>query len=595
MSNSARPGERTSGFLRSLEIPQALRALVRAREAGLIALAALIGVIAGLVVALMGITVSLMHRSLYGVPIDQRLSAQTHIDPWAALAMPTLGGMLFGLSLWMLVRVRPGREVDPIEANALHGGRMSFRGSLIVALQTVWSSGVGASVGLEAGYTQFASGVASWIGQAFRLRRRDLRVLVGCGAAGAIAGAFGAPLAGAFYAFELVVASYSVAYLAPVGVAALAGYLVASAFGQPALGIGTLYVSHVRTIDLATSMLVGVLAAGVGVTLMRSVALCETFLNRLRIRPVFRPTLGGLIVGGLAIVTPEVMSSGHGAIHISSMYERSLSAIALLFVMKSIASIVSLGTGFRGGLFFASLLIGALGGRMFADTVNLFWPAAALEPHIYAIVGMGALSVAVIGGPLTMTFIALETTGDFWLTTAVLIAIIIAAQVTRETFGYSFATWRFHLRGEGIRSAADVGWIRELTVRRMMRADVKTVSSRTTISRFRLVYPLSSVSHVIAIDEDKRYAGIVSVAEAHAPDLDAGKQVREIMGFKDTALFPTMTIKEAVIMFDHAEAEALAVVDSPEKRDVVGLLTESYALRRYSSELEQRRQEILGE
>jgi CIC family chloride channel protein len=595
MSNSARPGERTSGFLRSLEIPQALRALVRAREAGLIALAALIGVIAGLVVALMGITVSLMHRSLYGVPIDQRLSAQTHIDPWAALAMPTLGGMLFGLSLWMLVRVRPGREVDPIEANALHGGRMSFRGSLIVALQTVWSSGVGASVGLEAGYTQFASGVASWIGQAFRLRRRDLRVLVGCGAAGAIAGAFGAPLAGAFYAFELVVASYSVAYLAPVGVAALAGYLVASAFGQPALGIGTLYVSHVRTIDLATSMLVGVLAAGVGVTLMRSVALCETFLNRLRIRPVFRPTLGGLIVGALAIVTPEVMSSGHGAIHISSMYERSLSAIALLFVMKSIASIVSLGTGFRGGLFFASLLIGALGGRMFADTVNLFWPAAALEPHIYAIVGMGALSVAVIGGPLTMTFIALETTGDFWLTTAVLIAIIIAAQVTRETFGYSFATWRFHLRGEGIRSAADVGWIRELTVRRMMRADVKTVSSRTTISRFRLVYPLSSVSHVIAIDEDKRYAGIVSVAEAHAPDLDAGKQVREIMGFKDTALFPTMTIKEAVIMFDHAEAEALAVVDSPEKRDVVGLLTESYALRRYSSELEQRRQEILGE
>jgi CIC family chloride channel protein len=595
MSNSARPGERTSGFLRSLEIPQALRALVRAREAGLIALAALIGVIAGLVVALMGITVSLMHRSLYGVPIDQRLSAQTHIDPWAALAMPTLGGMLFGLSLWMLVRVRPGREVDPIEANALHGGRMSFRGSLIVALQTVWSSGVGASVGLEAGYTQFASGVASWIGQAFRLRRRDLRVLVGCGAAGAIAGAFGAPLAGAFYAFELVVASYSVAYLAPVGVAALAGYLVASAFGQPALGIGTLYVSHVRTIDLATSMLVGVLAAGVGVTLMRSVALCETFLNRLRIRPVFRPTLGGLIVGGLAIVTPEVMSSGHGAIHISSMYERSLSAIALLFVMKSIASIVSLGTGFRGGLFFASLLIGALGGRMFADTVNLFWPAAALEPHIYAIVGMGALSVAVIGGPLTMTFIALETTGDFWLTTAVLIAIIIAAQVTRETFGYSFATWRFHLRGEGIRSAADVGWIRELTVRRMMRADVKTVSSRTTISRFRLVYPLSSVSHVIAIDEDKRYAGIVSVAEAHAPDLDDSKQVREIMGFKDTALFPTMTIKEAIIMFDHAEAEALAVVDSPEKRDVVGLLTESYALRRYSSELEQRRQEILGE
>jgi chloride channel protein, CIC family len=595
MLNPAKTGEHARTVFSGIEIPQALRTLVRAREAGLIALAALIGVIAGLVVAAMGFGVAAMHTILFDVHWGDRLSALSEIESTLALVVPTLGGAVFGLSLWVLVRVRPGREIDPIEANALHGGRMSLRGSLIVALQTVWSSGVGASVGLEAGYTQLASGVASWIGQAFRLRRRDLRVLVGCAAAGAIAGAFGAPLAGAFYAFELVIASYSVANLAPVGVGALVGYLVATAFGQTPLGIGSLYVSHVRGFDLATSILVGVLAAGVGITLMRGVALCESLLNWVRIRPVLRPILGGLLVGLMAIVTPEVLSSGHGAIHTSSMYVRPLSAVALLFVLKSLASIVSLGTGFRGGLFFASLLIGALGGRMFADIANMIWPASALDPHVYAIIGMGALSVAVIGGPLTMTFIALETTGDFWLTTSVLIAIIFAAQVTRETFGYSFATWRFHLRGEGIRSAADVGWIRELTVRRMMRADVKTVPAHTTISRFRLVYPLGSTGQVVAIDEDKRYAGVVLVAEAHAPELDEAIPVRDIMHFKDTALFPTMTVKEAVIMFDHAEAEALAVVEAPDKREVVGLLTEAYALRRYSSELEQRRQDILGE
>ena len=168
------------------------------------------------------------------------------------------------------------RSVSSIEKRPL---RHRARACTPSPAPSIWSSGVGASVGLEAGYTQLASGIASWIGQAFRLRRGDLRVLVGCGAAGAIAGAFGAPLAGAFYAFELVIASYSVAYLAPVGVAALTGYLVASAFGQPLLGIGGLYVSHVRPIDLATSMLVGVLAAGVGITLMRSVALCETLLR----------------------------------------------------------------------------------------------------------------------------------------------------------------------------------------------------------------------------------------------------------------------------------------------------------------------------
>ncbi len=586
---------RVRSLIANIEVPQAIRALVRAREYGLIVIAAVIGALAGLVVAAMAFGVSLLHALLFGVRLGERLSALSKLDPLSALAIPMFGGMIFGLALFVLVRWRPGREIDPIEANALHGGRMSLRGSFIVALQTVWSSGVGASVGLEAGYTQMASGIASWIGQTFRLRRRDLRVLVGCGAAGAIAGAFGAPLAGSFYAFELVIASYSPANLAPVGVAALIGYLVATMLGQPVLGIGSLYISHVRSLDLAISALVGVAAALLGILLMRGVAACESVLNWLRVRPILRPVLGGLAVGAMAIVTPEVLSSGHGAIHISSALALPLSAIALLFVLKSLASIISLGTGFRGGLFFASLLIGALGGRLFADAATIVWPASNLDPHVYAIVGMGALSVSVIGGPLTMTFIALETTGDFWLTTAVLIAIIFSAQVTRERFGYSFATWRFHLRGEGIRSAADVGWIRELTVRRMMRPDVRSVPAHTTIGRFRLVYPLGSTAQVVAVDEQKRYAGIVQVAEAHSDEFGETMPIREILHFEDTTLLPTMTVKEAVTLFDEAEAEALAVIEAPDNHEVVGLLTEAYALRRYSGELEQRRQEILGE
>lgn len=577
------------------EVPQALRALVRARASGILILGALVGALAGLVVAAMSFAVTMLHAILFGIAPGERLSALTKLNPMIALSVPTLGGIAFGVGLWAVVRWRPGREIDPIEANALHGGRMSLLGSLIVALQTVWSSGVGASVGLEAGYTQLASGVASQIGRAFRLRRSDLRILVGCGAAGAIAGAFGAPLGGAFYAFELVIATYSAASLAPVGAAALTGYLVATHFEQSSLGIGTLYVSNVHGYDLAIAALVGVAAAAIGIALMRGVAACESLMNALRIRPVLRPTLGGLIVGAMAIVTPEIMSSGHGAIHLSSMFARPLSAIALLFVLKSLASIVSLGTGFRGGLFFASLLIGALAGRMFADIATILWPASGLDPHVYSIIGMGAVSVAVIGGPLTMTFIALETTGDFWLTTAVLVAIIVSAQLTRETFGYSFATWRFHLRGESIRSAADIGWIRELNVRRMMRPDVRTVPAHTTVGRFRLVFPLGSTAYVIAVDEDKRYSGMIMVAEAHAPEVDESLPVREILHFRDTALLPTMSVKEAVTKFEEAEAEALAVITSFETREVVGLLTEAYALRRYSEELEQRRRELLYE
>jgi len=469
--NTAPSARRFFGF----EVPQPLRALVRARESSLAILGALVGALSGLVVAGMSMGVTMLHALLFGVPPGQRLSSLDALDPYIALTVPSLGGLLFGAAVYALGRWRPLREVDPIEANALHGGRMSLFGSLSVALQTVWSSGVGASVGLEAGYTQLASAIASRIGQAFRLRRRDLRLLVGCGAAGAIAGAFGAPLAGAFYAFELIIGSYSVTSLAPVGIAALVGYVVANMFDPSSLGIGALYVSHVDTRDLAMASLVGLVAAGAGIALMYGVSQCEAVLILLRLPTILRPALGGLAVGALALISPQVLSSGHGAIHMAAMIDSPLRNVLLLFVLKAVASMVSLGAGFRGGLFFASLLLGALGGRLFAEVFSVAWPALALDPHVYAIIGMGAFSVSVIGGPLTMTFIALETTGDLWLTTAVLVAVIVSAQVTREMFGYSFATWRFHLRGESIRSAADVGWLRDLTVRRMMRPDVRTV------------------------------------------------------------------------------------------------------------------------
>src|SRR3984885_12190317 len=147
----------------------------------------------------MGGSVDLLHQMLFGIGPGERLSGVAMLDPVVAVAGPTAGGLILGTASLLFARRPPAREVDPVEANALHGGRMSLTGSLIVAAQTVWSSGVGASVGLEAGYTQLSAGVAASLGRGFHLRRADQRIMVGCGAAAAIAGAFGAPLAGAFY------------------------------------------------------------------------------------------------------------------------------------------------------------------------------------------------------------------------------------------------------------------------------------------------------------------------------------------------------------------------------------------------------------
>src|SRR6202008_1012558 len=236
----------------------------------------------GLVVLAMSIAVAGLHALLFNISIRERLSSQYAIEPLQALLVPSLGGLLLGVAFLLLQRWRPAREIDPIEANALHGGRMSFRGSVIVALQTIWSSGVGASVGLEAGYTQLASGIGASLGRAFHLRRADQRIMVGCGAAAAIAGAFGAPLAGAFYAFELVIGGYPPASLTPVGVAAVTGSFVAHAFGGLSLGVGVGPVGNVLGHDLAIAALLGILAALVGITIMRGVALCEALLSTTR-------------------------------------------------------------------------------------------------------------------------------------------------------------------------------------------------------------------------------------------------------------------------------------------------------------------------
>jgi CIC family chloride channel protein len=578
-----------------IEAPQRLRAFVRAHEASLIMLAALIGVLGGLVVAAMAAAVFKMHEMLFHIPVGEHLSSQDKLDPLRAVLVPVIGGLALGAAFLMLLRWRPAREVDPIEANALHGGRMSFRGSVIVALQTIWSSGVGASVGLEAGYTQLASGLGASIGRGFHLRRADQRIMVGCGAAAAIAGAFGAPLAGAFYAFELVIGGYTPASLTPVGVAAVIGYLVAHSFLPLSLGVGVGPFGVIFGHDLIIAALLGVFAALVGIGIMRGVAVCETALTRIGIGPPLRLAAGGLGVGLLALVTPQVMSSGHGALFYSGMVAMPLAMTTTVFVLKSLASIISLGSGFRGGLFFATLFLGALGGRLFAAGFGMAWPGLGLDPDIYAVIGMSALSASVIGGPLTMSFIALESTGNLWLTSAVLIAVIISTQITRELFGYSFATWRMHLRGETIRSAADVGWIRDLTVRSLMRPETVTVNARMPMQEFRASFPLGSKTHVIAVDAQGRYAGLALVADAHTPEACEIADIGSILHYRDAVLHPAMNIQQAIAAFDAAEAEALAVVEADGERRPVGVLTEAHAMRRYAEESERHRREIMGD
>jgi CIC family chloride channel protein len=595
-SNPPQPRQRRPIGEFVLHAPHTLRALVRADEIWLVVLAAFVGCCSGIMVALMTYTTQLIHQTLFLLKPGQRLSGMVEIDHLRAVAVPALGGLAVGLVGLVIVRLWPRRAVDPIEANALYGGRMSLNDSLIVVLQTILSNGVGASVGLEAGYTQIGSAIASRFGRMFRVRRNDLRVLVGCGAAGAIAGAFNAPLTGAFYAFELVIGTYSIATLAPVAVSAIVASSVVRALAL-AGDYGALEVqapTRIDAVDYIPILALGMLCALVGIAIMRGVTLTEHLFRRSRVPVWLRPMIGGSVVGLLALVTPQVLSSGHAALAVGIDAPYTLSHIALLIVLKALASAISIGSGFRGGLFFASLFLGAMLGKLFTGLLAMVTTVHAIPPVVGALIAMSGLAVAVIGGPLTMGFLALETTGSLPLTAAVLAVCIVSALTVRRTFGYSFATWRFHLRGEVIRSAVDIGWMRNLTVGRMMRREVRTVTADTPLLAFRRDHPLGASQRVVVLDDQGRYAGIVLVAEAHAENSNA-RRVADILHYTDTMLTPEMSVKDAIATFEAAESDALAVIDTAQDRHVIGLLTEQYALRRYSDELDRRRRDLSGE
>jgi CIC family chloride channel protein len=575
-----------------------LRVLARRSELALVVVAAVVGVIAGCAVSLMSVISQSMHEAIFKLASGQRLSAVREIDQSVLLVAPVIGGLLLGLMLWIMRRWRKKPMVDPIEANALHGGRLSLTDSILVAIQNIISNGFGASVGLEAGYTQLSSGLASKIGLLLQLRRADLRILVGCGAAGAIAAAFNAPLTGSFYAFELIIGTYTIISLAPVVVSALVATLVARMFVGNDFLIDIGEFGAVVPADYLPAILLGAFCAGAGILLMQGVSFIEETARKSSISPLFRPALGGIVVGLMALITPQIMAAGHGALHVNLDLHLSIAALIGLLLLKSVASAISIGSGFRGGLFFASLFMGALLGKIFAFVVPFMFTSTTLTPVIYAVVGMSAMAVAVIGGPLTMTFLALEITADFPITALALAAVITSSLTVRNTFGYSFATWRFHLRGESIRSAHDVGWIRNLTVGRLMRPDVRTATLGLTTDEFRRDFLLGSTQRVIMLDDSGKYAGMILVPEVYsAPVTEASKapDLASFIRFKGDMLLPTMNAKQAAGIFDKLEAEALAVVNNQIERKVVGLLTESHTLRRYSEELDRRRREVSGE
>jgi CIC family chloride channel protein len=343
--------------------------------------------------------------------------------------------------------------------------------------------------------------------------------------------------------------------------------------------------------------LLGAAAAGYSVLAMQAVTWTERLMRRLPLPQWLRPAIGGALVAAMALVVPQVLGSGHGAIQ--ELFDRDLGLgfLLVLLITKLVASAISLGSGFRGGMFSSSLLLGCLFGAVFGQILTLIVPALAGQQAVLMLVGMASVAAAVIGSPLTMVFLVLEGTDNFPVTVGVMAGVVVASTIVRLAFGYSFSTWRFHQRGIGIRSAHDIGWLADLTVSRLMRADAKTVPETTPLAELRERFPPGSTKRVFVVSATGEYIGSLDVAALHEekPSDPTAQTARNFAKDGDLYLLSYENVRTALARFEDKEIESLPVLESPTERNVIGYLSEQYALRRYNQELERRRVAELGE
>jgi len=574
-------------------LPASLRNFVRNRDTGVVLVAIVIGVLSGLLVAIIAALSEIIHALLFNIPFDARLSATGTISWERTLLVPICGGAVLALIAFMVGNRLKGQMADAIEANALLGGRVSMRGSLLISIQTLISNGFGGSVGLEAGYTQICSAFSSYFGRKLAARRSDMRLLVACGAAGAISAAFNAPLAGSFYAFEVVLGAYTAANLVPVVASAVAAWLVARHLNQQAFLQIAGYPTPVSAEMIGQAVLLGVICAFASIALMLMIAAAERVFQHLRLfKGTLRPVIGGALLGGMALLTPTVLGAGHGAMQLLLLSHPTWLLLTTTILFKAMASSVSLGSGFRGGLFFASLMLGSLIGMLYSTVAAIWLPDQALQPGTAAIAGLAALGTGVIGAPFAMICLALEITGEFSVTVGAIVASSVSALIVRELFGYSFATWRFHLRGEVIRGPQDVGWITQFNATTLMRSDFETAPAQTTIAEAQKLFTPGRLKQVVLRGPNGRYAGIVLLSELHATPLPGDRPLAALAHQQDEFLLPLMSIRDIMAAFEKTEADVLVVVDNKDDRTTIGTVSEAHALRTYGEELERRNQEM---
>ncbi|MEP3113603.1 chloride channel protein [Nisaea sp.] len=564
------------------------------------ALAVAVGIAAAFAAVLFRELIGLIQTGFFGFDHERVASGVAGLAWWHVLLAPALGGLLIGLYVCFLMPGgRPQGVADVIEANALRAGRMSGRAGLGAALLSAASIGSGASVGREGPAVHLGATIASYMGRRFRLARSQSRTLLGCGVAAAVAASFNAPVAGVFFALEVVIGHYALTAFAPIVIASVAGTIVSRAyFGDvPAFIVPPHEIASF--LEFGAFALLGVVAAGAAITFMRLVSAMQSLANHTRLPSWIRPAVGGLAVGALAIFFPELLGVGYEAMDNALNENYVLAALIGLALLKMLATAISLGFGFGGGIFSPSLFIGAMVGGAFGIIASIPYPQLSSGHGAYTLVGMGAVSGAVLGAPISTMLIIVELTGDYRLTIAVMVAVVIASLLTRTLHGPSFFHNQLEARGVTVRGGHDVEVLSGMTVLDLLHEDVTVIRNDAGLEDVRAALLKANGGVVFVTDGGGQLAGTLTLA-ALGPDVFTGdsQRVFELGPFLDKSrpvLLASEKVGPVIDSFAGVSDGILPVVRGRDAPVLIGWLEETDVMRAYNRALEQLRDEEHGD
>ncbi|MBT4489069.1 MAG: chloride channel protein [Rhodospirillaceae bacterium] len=566
------------------------RRLLRNDQALMAVIAAVVGVLVAYAAIAFRLSISSIQWLSYGVFAEELVGRVAELPIWQVLLIPTVGGLLVGLFLQF---VMPGGRAmgvaHVIEAMALRNGRMRLRDGLAAALVSVVSLGVGASGGREGPMVHLGASIAGGMTQRLGLSPHLARTLLGCGVAASVAASFNAPIAGVFFALEVIIGHYALSAFAPVVIASVAGTVVCRAhlgeqpaFILPQFGINSLW-------EFPAFMVLGVVCAAIAIIFMWSIFYAERVVDSLSVPNWLKPAAGGLAVGAIAVEFPHVLGVGYEATDAALNELLPLWLLLLLIPMKTAATAISLGCRFGGGVFSPSLCIGAMTGAAFGIIAASVFPDLAASHGAYAIVGMSALAAATLGAPISTILIVFELTGDYQITVAVMVATSIASVIVQGVLGRSFFHWQLENRGLNLRGGRARHLLQSLAVRDVLATDFECISERTSIAEIKSMFARLPHGTFVVVDHNQLLVGTISFADlkhiGFDSSLDSLINARDVAHTHAPAPLASDTLENVLAVMDVSGEEHLAVIEAAENRRVLGVVHHSDVLRAYNRAL----------